>query len=134
MLTKLPTPELMDSIHLKDRWRAMKRITEHVEYKRFSRDLENGSVGKQINLDKWTKDPDSYHVLKSGQTLRVKQLLSFLKSPPAESIQSRNHAVNRNKNYLFSFRLQLKRKYSIYLLRNILNIINFYFSQKSRFS
>lgn len=109
MLTKFLIPELMDSIHLKDRWTAKKRTSEHPEYRRFSRHLENGSVGKQMNMDKWTKDPDGYNVLRIRWTFfRVKQLLSFLKSSHAESLQSRSHAVSRNKNCLFSFSLQLK--------------------------
>lgn len=98
----------MDSIHLKDRRTAIKKAAEHTEHKRLSRDFENGSVGKQMNLDKWTEDPDGYDVLKIRWTFfRVRELLSFLKSTHAESVQNRSYAVNRKKNFLCSFSLQV---------------------------
>lgn len=68
----------MDSIHSKERWTTMKRMSEHTEHERLSRDLENGSVGKQINLGKWTEDPDGYNALEIRWTFfRVKELPSF---------------------------------------------------------
>lgn len=79
----------------------------------------------------WTSehgDPDGYDVLESRWTFfRVKELLSFLRSSHAESVQSRNHTVNRNKNCLFSFSLQLK----LCLLPEEYFKWNYFFSQKS---